>query len=191
MTTAADARPAAPPRRRRTSLWAAIIVGGVVAVLVAVLATSPSASSVDSGSPLIGQPAPAVAGPDLTGRRVSLNDFRGHYVLVNFFASWCVPCQREQSDLVRFSQRHASTSDVVLLGVIYDDDPALVAKFFATKGGGWPVITAARAKLDFGTTGVPETFLIDPNGIVLKRLVGQVSDTGLEQLVGAAESLRA
>jgi cytochrome c biogenesis protein CcmG, thiol:disulfide interchange protein DsbE len=183
---------ASPRRRRRhTSLWAAASVGFIVALLVAVLATSQSASSVEGGSPLIGKAAPAVAGPDITGRQVSLSDFRGRYVLVNFFATWCVPCQREQPDLVQFSQRHATTGDVVLLGIIYQDDPALVAKFFAKQGGGWPVIRADRAKLDFGTTGVPETFLIDPNGIVLKRVTGQVSDAGLEQLVSAAESLRA
>ena len=132
-----------------------------------------------------------MAGNDLTGRRVTLGDFHGRYVYVNFFASWCVPCQKEQPDLVSFFRRHTGGGDVALLGVVYQDDPALVSRFFAKEGGGWPVIDDPAAKVNFGTTGVPETFLVDPNGIVLKRIVGQVSDAGLEGLLRAAEAIKA
>jgi cytochrome c biogenesis protein CcmG/thiol:disulfide interchange protein DsbE len=180
-----------PPRPRHTALWGAVIVGVVIALLVAVLATRKSAADVEAASPLIGLPAPPLAGADLSGRPRQLADFHGKYVLVNFFASWCVDCKREHPDLVLFNQHHAGDTRVAFLGVIYDDDPALVTKFFASEGGAWPVINAKSAKVDFGTTGVPETFLISPNGIVLKRIVGAVTVGGLERLVSAAEARQA
>jgi cytochrome c biogenesis protein CcmG/thiol:disulfide interchange protein DsbE len=181
-----SAVPAPRGRPRRTILWTAITVGVAVAILVAVLATRQSAANVEAGSPLLGKPAPALAGADFSGRRVALSDFHGKYVLVNFFASWCVPCQQEQPDLVRFTQQHQTRKDAVLLGVLYGADPG-AAPFLAREGGTWPVIEDPTAQVDFGTSGVPETFLVDPNGIVLTRITGQVTDAGLEALVQTAE----
>jgi cytochrome c biogenesis protein CcmG/thiol:disulfide interchange protein DsbE len=176
-------------RPRHTILWSAVVVGVVVAILVAVLATRQSAANVEAGSPLLGKPAPTLAGADLHGHHVALTDFRGKYVLVNFFASWCVPCQVEQPELVRFAQAHRS-QDAVLLGVLYGADPG-AAPFLAKQGGTWPVIDDPTAQVDFGTSGVPETFLVDPNGIVLTRITGGVTDAGLEALVQLAERSRA
>src|SRR5229473_5124319 len=109
--------------RRRIALWSALAVAAVVAVLIAVLATSKSAGQVQqqANSPLQGKLAPEVAGPQLDGSPVRLSSYRGKWVLVNFFASWCVPCQQEQGDLVRFENRHQASGDASVFAVRFDD----------------------------------------------------------------------
>ena len=173
------------PRRRHPARWAALAVGVVVAVFVVVLATRPPASDVVAPSPIVGQPAPEVEGPGLDGDAVRLSDLRGRWVVVNFFATWCVPCLREHPELVRFSDRHDSAS-VQVLAVVYDDQPADVARFFRERGGDWPVVDDVGAKVDFGVRGVPESFLVDPDGVVRTRLVGGVTADGLSSLLRQA-----
>ena len=181
------AAPRPPDRPRRTARWTALAVGLVVTVLVAVLATRPNASDVQAPSPLLGLPAPEIQGPGLDGATVRLSDLRGRWVLVNFFATWCVPCVREHPELVRFADRQPA-EEAQILGVVYDDDPAEVRSFIATRGGSWPVVDDSGAKVDFGVRGVPESFLVSPGGIVVSHLVGGVTADGLTRLVAQARA---
>jgi cytochrome c biogenesis protein CcmG/thiol:disulfide interchange protein DsbE len=176
-------------RRRHTVLWSAVSAAIVLAILIAVLATRKAATDVQAGSPLLGHSAPVLAGPDLTGHQVSLAQYAGKWVLVNFFATWCVPCQEEHPDLISFNNRHRAAGDAVLLGVIYDArDASSVAPFFKKNGGDWPVIRDDSAKVDYGTTGVPETFIIDPSGYVVTRITGRVTEGGLDTILQRAQS---
>jgi cytochrome c biogenesis protein CcmG/thiol:disulfide interchange protein DsbE len=165
----------------------------VVAVaFLAVLATRKSAEQSASDSPLLGQPAPEVIGPALDGSTVRLSQLRGRYVVLNFFASWCVPCAREHDDLVRFEDAHRSAGDATVLSVTYDDELEDAKRFFEERGGDWPVVADDRGKvsLDFGVRGPPESFLISPDGIVLTRIIGEVQYEGLESLIQRAEAMR-
>ena len=174
---------------RRTVLWIALAVGVVGALLVVVLATRESAQARLTGSPLLGKPAPAATARALDGSTVRLADFRGRYVLLNFFATWCVPCLREHPDLISFQNRHVQTGDATVLQVIFDDEVASVRKFIEREGGDWPVLDDPGGKiaLDFGVRGPPESFLIDPDGFVVSKIVGEVRIEMLEDLVTRAK----
>lgn len=191
MTAVAPA-PVPIDRRPRTARWIALAVAVVLVAFLVVLATRESAESSLADSPLLGKPAPEVIGKGLDGGTVRLSQFRGRYVVLNFFATWCVPCVREHDDLVRFSTRHAETNDATVLAVIFDDEPDNVQRFFRQRGGDWPVIADERGKvsLDFGVRGPPESFLIDRNGIVVSRIIGEVDDRRLEDLLRRVEELQ-
>ncbi|MFP5327646.1 MAG: TlpA family protein disulfide reductase [Acidimicrobiia bacterium] len=169
----------------------ATVIGVVAIAFVALLATREPAQSTVAPSTLTGKPAPAVVGESLEGETVRLSDFRGKYVVLNFFASWCVPCQREHDDLLAFSERHTAKGDAQVLAVIFSDERSAAARFFEERGGDWPVLSDPKGQvaLDYGVRGPPESFLIAPNGLVLTRIVGEVTDEALEDLIRQAERL--
>jgi cytochrome c biogenesis protein CcmG/thiol:disulfide interchange protein DsbE len=169
-------------------LWAAIAVGVVVAAVTVALATRPPAGSRQAASPLIGQPAPLAAGQTVNGVAFKPETLRGHWTVVNFFATWCVPCRREHPELVAFSRRHPT--DARIVSIVFQDDPGQVKSFLADQGGDWPAVIDpnGRTALDFGVTGVPESYLVDPNGIVDARLVGGVRADALDTLLQQAKT---
>ena len=180
-------------RGRRSVLWtvlaAAVVLGAFVLLLV--LAKQP-----DSRSAVVGRPAPSYDRGfdtlDGTGQ-VRLADFRGRYVVLNFFASWCVPCEKEHPELVRFQQRHAPVGDAAVVQVLYNDKPGPARQFFRDRGqGGWPVLIDEEGQfaLDYGVTGPPETFLIDPQGNVLYAAKGAIDQARLDDLLVRAKAGR-
>jgi thiol-disulfide isomerase/thioredoxin len=176
---------------RRSTVLVALAVGLVVASLVVLLAVSKSATTEQqqAGSPLLGKPAPDISGSVLDGGATKLSGFRGKWVLVNFFASWCIPCVQEQGDLVRFEQHHQTAGDATVFAVRFNDPEVSAIQSLMTKSGAhWPVVDAPDAKVNWGVTGPPESFLVDPNGIVLTHIVGQVSADALDGLLGRAKA---
>jgi len=180
---------ASPARRRHTARWAA---GGVAAVLVAAAvfaATRPSSQATAVPSPLIGHRAPAVSGRTFDGHPFSLARDRGSFVVVNFFASWCPPCQAEEPNLAQFAfEQRRSGARVDLLSVDIDDSTAAARQFVTEWGITWPAIPdrAGQFASAFGVGSPPETFLVSPNGTVMAALAGPVSDAQLTAMVAAA-----
>src|SRR5690606_12069380 len=97
------------------------------------------------------------------------DDHRGEWVVVNFFASWCGPCRQEHPELVAFSERHAARGDASVVSVAFSDAEDDARAFFEELGGDWPVLIegTGRIGIDFGVTGVPETYLVAPDGTVV------------------------
>jgi cytochrome c biogenesis protein CcmG, thiol:disulfide interchange protein DsbE len=171
--------------KRRTAMWVASAVGVVVALFVGVLATRSPAVDTAADTPLLGRAAPDISAPSLDGLPVRLSDYRGKFVLVNFFNSWCVPCRQEHPELVRFSARHAAAGDAVLLGVIHDDTADEVRAYRAEHGGEWPVVDDPRGTiaLDYGVRGQPETFVVAPDGRIVARYVSRISAEGVDRVL--------
>ena len=101
-------------------------------------------------------------------------------MVLNFFTSNCVPCRREHPELVRFVDQQAGlgADGAELYTVAVGGEPqAVVEEFFADKGGDWPVIfdDDGRFSVAFGVSKVPETWIIDPEGVVRGRVISEVT----------------
>ena len=110
----------------------AVGVAAAVAVLVVVLALGDPQRGTLIGRSAVGNPAPAIVGLTLNGDAFDLDDHRGRWVVVNFFATWCTGCILEHPELVAFSERHAA-GDAVVVTVAFDDDPDAVRAFFRAR----------------------------------------------------------
>jgi cytochrome c biogenesis protein CcmG/thiol:disulfide interchange protein DsbE len=174
-----------PPPRSHVARNAALVVGAVLVLLIAVLATRKPAG--DVRNPLVGRRVPALAGPTLDGRRLDVDSLRGRWVVVNFLASWCVGCMSEHPDLVRFAEKHRDDAQIV--GVAYNDDADSLREFFRVRGGDWPVILpeGRSVAVDFGVTGVPESFVVRPDGLVVAWSEGVTLDW-LDAVLAASDA---
>ena len=184
-----------PPRTgagRHTALWVALAVGVLLAFLVGVLATRDSAADKMAASPLLGKAAPEITGKTLNGEQLSLSALRGRWVVLNFVASWCVPCRQEHPQLVEFDTRHRAGGDGQVLGVVFSDKPDDVRDFFRERGGDWPVLEDPQGQvaLEFGVRGPPESFVISPSGVVVAKIVGPATADGLEQVLASASGVK-
>lgn len=179
----------ATPRRRRTALWVAIVLGLVMVLFVGVLATRRSAADRPPDNPLQGRPAPGLSGTTLQGGQLVDADLRGRWLLVNFFASWCGPCHKEHPELLKFAQRHRATADATVVGVTFDDDPADARRFLASGGGDWPVRPDPDGHLGllWGVRGPPESYLVDPRGVVVAKIVGPITADYVDNLLRQAK----
>ena len=168
-------RTGAGRRRRR---WLLGIPLGVALVLVTwVLAFGLTRNPDSYRNPLIGHRAPAFALRTLGGGGpVRLGDFHGQVAVVNFWASWCVPCREEHPALDATWHRYRDQG-VVVLGVDYQDSPSAARAFMRELGGAWPVLEdpGSRTALAYGVRGVPETFFVSPSGRIAAWHAGPVT----------------
>jgi cytochrome c biogenesis protein CcmG, thiol:disulfide interchange protein DsbE len=141
----------------------------------------------------VGDRAPDEALPQLEGGgEASLADYRGKWVLVNFWASWCLPCRDEAPELEAFQRTHGG-EDFTVLGIdsrdLSGDGRAFVEKYELS----YPQLRDGDgdAAHEYGTTGVPENFLVDPRGRVRLLFAGPVDDEILDQQVAPMIGARA
>jgi cytochrome c biogenesis protein CcmG/thiol:disulfide interchange protein DsbE len=126
-------------------------------------------------SPLLAQPATPFSLTLFDGRTVSLNDFRGKAVFLNFWASWCLPCRAEAKDL-EAAWRELKHNNMVFIGVALQDTEensrAFLKEFDVTYPNGKD--PAGKIAVDYGVWGIPESFFIDPQGRITYKHVGGI-----------------
>ncbi len=136
-------------------------------------------------SALVGKPVPAFDLPALEGvARPGLMgaDLKGKVTVVNVFASWCGPCRIEHPQLIAL----AKDERIRVVGINYKDVPANAVRFLDELGNPYTAIgvdTTGRAAIDWGVYGVPETFVVDADGIIRYKHIGPIDAAGLEATV--------
>lgn len=168
----------AVPRRGRWLRWA-VIAGLVVVVGVTLAFASRFGDNPDlTSSPLIGKPAPewTLASLEERGGEVSLSDYRGEIVVINFFASWCLECEKEHADLVATSDAFGDRG-VRFVGISYQDEPdasrAFLDELGRSENTDYVIDSQSRTAIAYGVFGVPETFIIDEEGVVVGKIIGE------------------
>lgn len=175
-----------PDRREVTNGTIRIIsagVGLVVFCLVILLAFG-GGDAAPERSAVLGQRVPRVVGMPIEGlagysvsadsaaRAYDIDEHRGEWVLINFFATWCAGCIVEHPELVALEQWGLS-NNLTLTAVVFDDqNTSAIQDFFQREGGDWPVIRNAATAIDFQVAQIPESFLVAPNGQVIEHFIG-------------------
>ena len=182
--------PARHARRRSHHVvrWIAVVVGVGLVGLTLLLATAPPFIVYQAYSPLVGHRAPAIVGTTLLGQPFNLHDLRGHYVVVDFFSSWCVACRTEQPQLVRFAKHPFAGAQLV--GVVFQDLNASAQAMLGPWRGLYPVLgdPQGRYALNYGVDNPPTKYLIDPRGRIVAKIIGPVTATGLDALLKRASA---
>lgn len=185
----APVRPRHLRRRRHRRVVLSAAAAAAVVVVVTLLASQMDANPTIVRSVLIGKPAPVFALESVDGGVVRSSDFVGRPYVINFWATWCVECRKEHPYLMSFYKEWAPRG-VGMVGIVYDDSVGKVREFRAEMGAGessYPDVMdpGGRTALDYGVYGVPETFVVDANGVVVAKFVGRVGPGSLENVLAS------
>ena len=157
---------------------------GILLVLLYFLRAGLSLNPKEVPSPLIGKPAPEFSLPrlDQPEQRISRAELRGQVWMLNVWASWCVACRQEHPLLVQYAKQ----SKVPIYGLNYKDERAAGMKWLADFGNPYTASLSdrdGRVGIDFGVYGVPETFVIDRDGVIRYKQIGPVTPEALRDTI--------
>lgn len=157
--------------------WAAFAVIAATVVFAVVLASRFGGDPALVESPLIGQPAPDFTLDNLDGTgSVSLADLEGQIVVMNFFASWCLECRNEHADLVATAESFAD-GDIQFVQISFQEQPEATLQYLVEAGVSESTLyledEGSRTAIAYGVFGIPETFFIDPSGVVVGKIIGE------------------
>ena len=159
-----------------------VVFGLLVVVLMIGIKQSPNKDLIPS--PLIGKPAPAFSLPSLTapGQRVSSAQLRGHWYLFNVWGTWCVSCRLEHSMLLKIKEAGV----IPVVGLDWKDDDSDALSFLKQAGDPYQGIAVDQdggEAIMWGVYGAPETFLVNPQGIVVYKYIGPITEQAWEQQI--------
>ena len=186
-------------RRSRIAPFVALGVAAVFAVLFFVFARSDSGEAESADTRWLNQAAPQTSGrlastgggSGVPERTWDLAQRSGSWVVINFFDSTCGPCVAEHPELVDFDagQDARGADQIELVSVLWGNDPARSFEYLQENGADWDVVYDDGSIANrYGVTKVPETWIIDPNGVVRRRYIGEVSAQLLIDTVATFEA---
>lgn len=162
-------------------VWGLVKDWGVALVLIAVVIVAWQIFA--RSGPGVGEPAPDFTLTSTTGESVSLSDFHGETVVLNFWATWCGPCVSEIPDLASFQYNNP---DITLIGVSVDEQmgPAGVRATANRLGADYLILLdpTGVASTPYSVSTLPTTVIIGPDGVVHQTKVGTVSERQLERM---------
>jgi cytochrome c biogenesis protein CcmG/thiol:disulfide interchange protein DsbE len=177
------------PIRRGVPLWVQIIIWVGIAgllVMVGVTLKKRQQGTVQPGDVIPNFTLPLFSGYEYAGQsEIKLSDFSGKVVVVNFWASWCKPCEQEAAELQKAWELYAPTGQVIFLGVDYVDTEPEARVYLQKYGITFPngPDMGTRISQLFRVAGVPETYFIDKTGILRYVQVGPFSSLGAIQAI--------
>jgi len=144
---------------------ALLFLGGYLALFIAGCGESPVAS--------VGKPAPNFDTIDMKGNVWSLSKLKGQVVFVNFWATWCAPCREEMPSMQRLYNK-LPKDKFTMIALYNKDKPAVVKNFVAKLGITIPILDDQQNIIGqkYGLTGLPETFIIDKQGVIREKFIG-------------------
>lgn len=156
---------------QKIRVWAGLALGLAIIVAFALPSYRQGEAS------LAGKPAHDFS-LDLSGKSLHLSDFRGKVVVLNFWATWCPPCKEETPSLNHL-QKYMESRNGLVLGIAADEDAAVYQQFLRDEGVIFPTYRDPATKnqrspiaLSYGTSIVPETYVIDRHGKIARKLIG-------------------
>lgn len=189
-----------PPRKEpnaavtsRAAVVAALLLFGAIVVAALALQGCANDEQAEAGADAAlagpvreGMPAPDFTLTSLDGASVSLSDYAGRPLVVNFWASWCPPCREEFPALMRARQAHLEDG-LEVLGVTYNDQPEQARAFVEDSGAAWPILSDPEhvAWDAFSPVGPPTSYFVDRDGVVQRVHIGAVNDEQLADHLAA------
>ena len=164
-------------KNRKVSFQSLVIIFLIVILfgILILLQTKDSFYNPSSGSgPENGLPAPNFSLPDLDGQMVSLADYKGKVVLLNIWATWCPPCLEEMPSMEKLYQELKGEGFEILAVSIDESGAQDVLPFIKKHKLSFPALTDSKGTLKnlYQTTGIPESFIIDKDGILVEKMIG-------------------
>jgi cytochrome c biogenesis protein CcmG/thiol:disulfide interchange protein DsbE len=170
--------------------WIALAVAVVLVVFGVVLAVQTRSEPSVPRLVLEHGPVPSFSMKSLEGKPITSAGLKNKTLVVNFFNSWCLPCQQETPALKAFYAEHKAEADFAMIGIIIDDDASTMRGYVNDQAITWPVAVDPNggASLDFGTTGQPETYVFSPDGVAVCGRLGASSQALLDAWLRGARN---
>jgi len=146
---------------------------------------APTQSQTNSGTdPLLGHPAPDFTLAALSSRpapSVHLASLKGKPVMLDFWASWCVPCQHE-APLLQATWQRVQSQGIIFLGIDFQDDHSQGLNFLHTYGITYPNVVDpdGSVTISYGVSGVPETFFLNRRGVIVSHVIGELTEQTMQ-----------
>ncbi len=157
-----------------------VAVCGIVLLLVVGLTTGCDSSTLEAPIPiggLVGSPAPDFTLTDMAGNPVSLSQFKGKVVILNFWATWCPPCRDEMPSMEKLYNEYGDKGLVMLAINVEEKGRKTVAKFLKKTPYSFPILLDDKKSVStklYEVFRYPESFIIDRNGVVVEKIIGGI-----------------